>query len=171
MTAAAGRHVVIVLGHRDPEVPGWRISADCLARLRAAERLVAAGGVDAVILSGGGLDGDGEARQMAAAWRGPAVPLILEELSRNTAENAARSLPLLRAIPGVRRVTVVTSSWHLPRAALLFSTYGRRGYEVRMRGAPEGVAAAARHLVPELRRVRAAWRARRVVLQEVELCG
>jgi uncharacterized SAM-binding protein YcdF (DUF218 family) len=48
---------------------------------------------------------------------------------RDTAENATRSLPLVLALGGVRRVSVVTSAWHV-RAPWFFAPYRRRGLRV-----------------------------------------
>ena len=70
---------------------------------------------------------------MKAAWTMPGVPAILEQAGRNTAENATRSLPLIRAIGDVRRVTVVTSAWHL-RALYFFAPYRALGLRLRFAG-------------------------------------
>ena len=61
---------------------------------------------------------------MAAAWRGTTdVELVVEATARTTAENAARSLELLRAC-GVRRATVVCAPAHATRAGYLFRRLG-----------------------------------------------
>jgi hypothetical protein len=59
---------------------------------------------------------------MKAEWNDPDVPALLEDAGRDTAENASRSLPLIRALGDVRRVTIVTSGWHL-RAPYFFAPY------------------------------------------------
>jgi hypothetical protein len=67
---------------------------------------------------------------MRAAWRVAGVPPLLEVAGRDTAENATRSLPLVLALGDARRVTVVTSAWHL-RAPYHFRTWREHGLEVR----------------------------------------
>lgn len=83
-----------------------------------------------VILSGGPAQhATSEARIMATAMEQLGVPdtfLILEERSRNTRENA-RFVARLARERGVQAVFLVTSSMHMPRAALLFR---RQGLEV-----------------------------------------
>jgi glucosamine-6-phosphate deaminase len=128
--------VAIVLGHREPGVSAeHRISAHSRARLRRAGRLCAEEAVRAVVLTGythtGGLS---EAEQMALEWPVSDVPVLLEVAGRNTAENASRSLPLVLSQGGVRRVSVVTSVWHL-RAPYFFAPYRAQGLHVRMRPA------------------------------------
>lgn len=124
--------VVVVLGHREPGISAeHRISDHSRARLRRAAEICRAGPpVRAAILTGwthtGGLS---EAEQMARSWDVEDVPAILEVAGRNTAENASRSLPLALALGAIRRVTVVTSAWHL-RAPYFFAAYRDRGLAV-----------------------------------------
>jgi uncharacterized SAM-binding protein YcdF (DUF218 family) len=84
-----------------------------------------------VVLTGftstGGLS---EAEQMRAAWRLPGVPALLEVAGRNTAGNAACSLPIVLALGGIREVTVVTSAWHI-RAPYMFAPWRRHCLRVR----------------------------------------
>jgi glucosamine-6-phosphate deaminase len=142
--AAAGRltprtecdsdRALVVLGHRDRGVaPEHRISSESRTRLRTALRMARAVPVRAVILTGftsaGGLS---EAEQMKTAWDESEAPALLEVAGRNTAENASRSLPLLLAMADVRRVTVVSSAWHL-RAPWFFAPYRHFGLEVGYR--------------------------------------
>jgi glucosamine-6-phosphate deaminase len=129
-------HVAIVLGHREPGISAeHRISAHSRARLRRAARLCKQGAVRAVVLTGfthtGGLS---EAEQMALEWPVGDVPVLLEVAGRNTAENASRSLPLVLAEGGVRRVSVVTSVWHL-RTPYFFAPYRSYGLALRFRPA------------------------------------
>jgi glucosamine-6-phosphate deaminase len=126
-------HVAIVLGHREPTISAeHRISAESRARLRRAARLCRRDPPRAVILTGytrtGGLS---EAEQMEAEWAGD-PPAVMEDAGRDTAENASRSLPLIAALGEVRRVTVVTSAWHL-RAPYFFAPYRRFGLRVSFR--------------------------------------
>jgi hypothetical protein len=125
-------HVAVVLGHREPGISAeHRISVESLQRVQRAEHLVRRVPTRAVILTGytstGGLS---EAEQMALTWRDPAVPWLLELAGRRTAENATRSLPLIQALDGIRRVTVVTSFWHV-RTPYLFAPYRDRGLHLR----------------------------------------
>jgi glucosamine-6-phosphate deaminase len=126
-------HVAIVLGHREPGVSAeHRISAHSRARLRRAAKLARQTAIKSVILTGythtGGLS---EAEQMGLEWTVPEVPVLLEVAGRNTAENASRSLPLVLAQGGVRKVSVVTSAWHL-RTPYFFAPYRDYGLDVRM---------------------------------------
>jgi hypothetical protein len=57
--------------------------------------------------------------------------VLLEVAGRNTAENASRSLPLVLAQGGVRRVSVVTSAWHL-RTPYFFAPYREYGLDLRL---------------------------------------
>jgi glucosamine-6-phosphate deaminase len=136
---ASGRdsdHVAIVLGHREPSMSGEHlISAHSRARLARAAHLCAQTPIRAVVLTGythtGGLS---EAEQMQRAWQAPDVPVLLEVAGRNTAENASRSLPLILALGVARRVSVVTSVWHL-RAPYFFAPYRAFGLESEHRWA------------------------------------
>jgi glucosamine-6-phosphate deaminase len=131
---------IIVLGHREPGVSREHlISAESHARLRRAERLARARPPRVVILTGYTRlpVGFSEAEQMEADWRLPAVPTLLEDAGRNTAENASRSLPLLRAIGDIRQVTVVTSAWHL-RAPYFFAPYRLFGLRLSFAVTPHG---------------------------------
>ena len=133
-------HVTVVLGHREPGVSAeHRISEESLQRLQRAERLVHRVPTRAVVLTGyTSTDGLSEAEQMALAWRDPDVPALLEVAGTDTAANATRSLPLIEALGGISRVTVVTSFWHL-RAPYFFALYRRRGLQVRARGEWRGL--------------------------------
>ena len=162
----AGDHIAIVLGHRWPGVSTeHRISHESLERIQRAEKLVRRRATRAVILTGytstGGLS---EAEQMAGSWRDPAVPFLLEVAGRDTAENATRSLPLLLALGGVRRVSVVTSAWHI-RTPWFFAPYAHYGLYVSHRREWRG-GGFLRMLADELRKAphapaarRRAWRA------------
>jgi uncharacterized SAM-binding protein YcdF (DUF218 family) len=73
---------------------------------------------------------------MRDAWRGPSAELLVEPTARNTAENAARTLPLLLE-HAVGHATVVCAPSHLPRTRLLFGRlYRSAGVEVVFRAAP-----------------------------------
>jgi uncharacterized SAM-binding protein YcdF (DUF218 family) len=103
----------------------YRISAACLELVREAERLAVSHEIETVIFTGrsrGG--GPSEAEQMRDAWRGPAVELVVEPSASVTAENAARTLPLL-VERGIERAYVVCAPLHLYRARFFFSRLSR----------------------------------------------
>ena len=112
---------IVVPGH----ARGGRISSLCLALVREAERIAAAEPVAAVVFSGWApRGGESEAEQMRDAWCGPEVELVLEPTATVTAENAARTLPLL-VERGIERAVVVCAPLHLYRARFFFSrVYG-----------------------------------------------
>jgi uncharacterized SAM-binding protein YcdF (DUF218 family) len=96
------------------------------SRLAAGARVWLAGRAPVVILSGGGVRGISEARRMASAIVRLGVPdsvLLLEERSRDTRDNAQFTAELVQP-QGVRTILLVTSSLHMPRAALLFREAG-----------------------------------------------
>ena len=160
--------VVIVLGHREESVsPEHRISDESRARMRVAERHCRRHAPRAVIFTGytktGGLS---EAEQMKQEWSMPDVPAVLEDAGRDTAENASRSLPILRAIGGIRRVTVVTSAWHV-RAPYFFRPYRAFGLHLSYRVTPHG--SWPRMLWHELRNLPAMRRERRRAMIEMRL--
>lgn len=126
-----GHHVCVVLGHREPSISAeHRISHESLGRVQRAEWIARRRPTLAAVLTGytstGGLS---EAEQMRAAWRVVDVPPLLEVAGRDTAENATRSLPLVLALGDARRVTVVTSAWHV-RAPYHFRAWRAHGLEV-----------------------------------------
>jgi glucosamine-6-phosphate deaminase len=166
--AAGGDHVCVVLGHRDPGFSHeHRISRESLGRVQRAEWVVQRRPTRAVVLTGytstGGLS---EAEQMQAAWRLPDVPALLEVAGRNTAGNAACSLPIVLALDGIREVTVVTSAWHL-RAPYMFARWRRHGLRVRF--AVDWRGDWPRMLARELREARAARRERLTATAAVAL--
>ena len=70
---------------------------------------------------------------MRDAWQGRwDVPLLLEPLAVNTAENAVRSLPADLRLADAEEVVVVCSVRHALRVHFFFDGLGRRlGYRVR----------------------------------------
>jgi hypothetical protein len=163
-----GHHVCVVLGHREPSISvEHRISHESLGRLQRAEWIARRRPTLAAVLTGytstGGLS---EAEQMRAAWRVVDVPPVLEVAGRDTAENATRSLPLVLAMGDVRRVTVVTSAWHL-RAPYHFRVWRRYGLEVGF--AFDWRGDWGRMLAHELRSMRSMRRERREALAAMAL--
>jgi len=129
------RSAIVVPGH----ARRGRISSLCLELVREAERIAAATEVDAVVFSGWApRGGNSEADQMRAAWRGPDVELVLQPTARVTAENAARTLPLLVA-RGIEHAVVVCAPLHLFRARFFFSrVYGAHGIATEFRAVTAG---------------------------------
>jgi uncharacterized SAM-binding protein YcdF (DUF218 family) len=135
---AGTRTAIVVPGHRTLGSDGvHRISGRCLRLVREAEELVSDAGAEVVVFSGwSSSGGPSEAEQMRDAWQGPAAELVVEPTATNTAENAARTLPLLRE-RGIGRAVVVCAPTHLPRARLLFGRlYRSAGVDVAFRAAP-----------------------------------
>jgi glucosamine-6-phosphate deaminase len=167
--SASSDHAVIVLGHREPGVSvEHRISDESRARLRRAERVCRADPPRAVVLTGytRAPSGLSEAEQMKEEWTLADVPALLEDAGRNTAENATRSLPLIRAMGDVRRVTVVTSAWHL-RAPYFFAPYRTLGLALRFAGTVHGPWP--RMLWRELRGARSMRHQRRLAMTAMRL--
>jgi uncharacterized SAM-binding protein YcdF (DUF218 family) len=115
----------------------YRISRGCRRLVAEAERLAARRRPRAVVFSGWAPGrGPSEAEQMRALWHGPAVELVTEETASTTAQNAARTLPILLEL-GVREAIVVCAPLHLFRARWLFGRlYGAHGISVRFRVVP-----------------------------------
>lgn len=134
---AGERTAVVVLGHGRLDRQGMhRISRRCLRLVDEAERVVSGAGAGVVVFSGWSSSGGiSEAEQMRDAWNGPAAELVVEKTARSTAENAARTLPLLLD-RGIRRAIVVCAPTHLFRTRLLFGRlYRRAGVEPEFRPA------------------------------------
>jgi len=97
-------------------------------RVWYAARLFHAGKAPLLLLSGGSDPSAAysEARAMAVFLQDLGVPpqaMVLEEMSRNTRQNAAFSASLLKA-RGIDRILLVTSALHMPRALPLFAAQG-----------------------------------------------
>jgi uncharacterized SAM-binding protein YcdF (DUF218 family) len=116
------RTAIVVPGNGRFERDGtYRVSRRCLALVREAERLAERLPATAVVFSGWSRgSGVSEAEQMAAAWRGPDVELVVEPTATVTAENAARTLPLL-VERGIERAVVVCAPLHLYRTRFFFT--------------------------------------------------
>jgi uncharacterized SAM-binding protein YcdF (DUF218 family) len=142
------RTAIVVPGHGWLDLDGvHRISGRCMRLVLEAEELVSSAAADVVVFSGWSpTGGRSEAEQMRDAWHGPAVELVVEPTATSTAENAARTLPLLLE-RGVRAAVIVCAPPHLLRTRLLFGRlYRDAGLEVAFRAA---------RLAPTLRAV--AW--------------
>ena len=98
-------------------------------RVWHAARLYHAGKAPLLVLSGGDDRATSEMSEAHAMGKFlaelgvPTQALLLEENSRNTAENAAFSARLLQQ-KGIQRVLLITSAMHMPRALAHFQAQG-----------------------------------------------
>jgi uncharacterized SAM-binding protein YcdF (DUF218 family) len=133
----APARVIVVLGYHEIGDDGRHgISPICRAAVRRAEALAAEQPPRAVIFTGWSSNGGPpEAEPMAEEWQGRRdVALLREPRAVNTAENAVRSLELVRAIDGTAEVVLVCSIRHFPRVRFFFGRlYRRHGYVTRYR--------------------------------------
>jgi uncharacterized SAM-binding protein YcdF (DUF218 family) len=129
------RTAIVVPGH----ARRGRISDVCVSLVREAERIAATSPVDTVVFSGGPVrGGEAEADQMRDVWRSPGVELVVEPTAGVTAENAARTLPLLLE-RGIERAIVVCAPLHLYRARYFFTRlYGAAGIATEFRTVAAG---------------------------------
>ncbi len=126
--------VIVVLGGAvEGALLPWRPYPDLNSaadRVWHAARLYKAGKAPRILLSGGrgplpSYTGD-EASAMALVLKDLGVPesaLVFEKRSRTTSENASESAKLLSEL-GARRVLLVTSALHMPRALRSFRIKG-----------------------------------------------
>jgi hypothetical protein len=142
---------------------GWTLSPSCLACVDEAGRVAAMRSAAAVVFTGHAPGrGATEAEQMRDAWRGPdGVEVVVEPTARTTAENAARTLPLLRE----RRIdaAIVVCSWiHQARVRFFFGRlYGDAG--IRTSFVPVRAGLSPRAVLWELAAAPVAWSQRRRV--------
>jgi uncharacterized SAM-binding protein YcdF (DUF218 family) len=115
-------------------IPGHHTQRRSVALVREAERVAGERSVELVVFTGWARDGGvTEAEQMCSEWQGPEVELLVEPTASVTAENAARTLPLL-VERGVRRAIVVCAPLHLYRARFFFTRlYGAYGVTTEFR--------------------------------------
>ncbi len=128
----AGTQAVIVLGGGVlPEAPEYGMaqpSQATFARLRYGVRLARSADLPLGFAGGVGWAGRGtateaEAVQAAAKQDLGATIRWVDDQSRDTAEGARITAALLHK-DGVRRIALVSDSWHLPRAAAEFRAAG-----------------------------------------------
>lgn len=130
--ALARAEAIVVLGagnrHAAAEYGGDTVNAQSLERLRHAARLARQTRLPLLTSGGAPFGGRPEADTMAEALRDDFAVAVRwrETASRDTAENAAFSAPILHAA-GIRHIALVSHAWHLPRAVALFE---RAGLEV-----------------------------------------
>jgi uncharacterized SAM-binding protein YcdF (DUF218 family) len=115
------------------------VSARCRRLVEYAAELAATRAPAAVVFSGRAGRGrpPSEAEQMLAAWPGRRdVELVLETTAATTAQNAARTLPLLLE-RGITEATVVCGAAHAARVRYFFGRlYSAAGLRVEVVAAP-----------------------------------
>lgn len=122
----AGAIVVLGAGYLSgaDEYSGETVNALALVRLRYAAYLHHRTGLPVVASGGGPEDRELEARWMAEALHEYGVePVITEDRSRDTWENAVYSAALLDEL-GIERAALVTHAHHMPRAVWSFQQAG-----------------------------------------------
>jgi uncharacterized SAM-binding protein YcdF (DUF218 family) len=124
---------IVVLGggnyYGAPEYGGAdTVGRYTLERIRYGARLQRQTGLPLLVTGGAPMGGRPEGEAMKEALeRDFGVPVAwVEAASRDTAENAAYSAPLLRQA-GITRIALVSHAWHQRRAGALFE---RQGFEV-----------------------------------------
>jgi len=125
---------IVVLGSgilpRAPEYGTAQPTADAVARLRYGAWLARASKLPLAFAGGIGWaiqgedvpsEGEVSRRYLVGDYQ---LPLRwVDDQSRDTGENARHMYTVLSK-DGVRRIALVTSSWHMPRAVLAFETAG-----------------------------------------------
>ncbi|KXK63282.1 hypothetical protein AWW66_04060 [Micromonospora rosaria] len=114
--------VALVLGTR--VLPDGTPSPFLSARLAIAHRLFAAGKVRAILVSGDNMNADYDEPGAMSRWlvaQGvPADRIVLDHAGFDTYDSCARA----KRIFGVEKATVVTQSFHLPRAVTVCRQLG-----------------------------------------------
>jgi len=161
------RTAIVVPGHGAFDGADYRISTRCRRLVVGAERLADRLRPAVVVFTGWSpTGGPSEAEQMRDAWKGPDVELVVEPTARVTAENAARTLPLLLD-RDVELADVVCAPLHYLRARYFFhSLYSARSVKARLRVVPERPSS--RALVWELAALPMARAQLRRALRELE---
>jgi uncharacterized SAM-binding protein YcdF (DUF218 family) len=120
---------IVILGggsyYGAPEYGGDTVNSATLERLRYGARLARASGLPVLVSAGQPFGGRPEAESMKAVLEGEFGIKVrwIEVASRDTAENASLSVPILKAA-GIGRIALVSHGWHLSRAAPLFEREG-----------------------------------------------
>ncbi len=144
--AKTTRMAIVVLGSGAekfaPEYNEANLTGPSLERLRYGLWLGRQTGIPVAFTGGSGwaaTEGPSEAevaaRIAAADFKQPLKWVEIQ--SRDTAENAARTVPILQSA-GVQKLLVVTHGWHIPRAMTAFKKFG--GASMSMEAAPMGLA-------------------------------
>lgn len=140
------RMAIVVLGGGAekfaPEYSDGNLTGPSLERLRYGLWLSRQTGIPVAFTGGSGwaaVEGPSEAemagRIAAADFKQPLR--WIENKSRDTAENAAMTVPVMQSA-GVTHVLLVTHGWHMPRAMASFKKYA--GATLTLEAAPMGLA-------------------------------
>ena len=138
--------IIVVLGGGARTSSGYSaseaLSQASLERASTAAHLQKKTGLPVLITGGAPASAQAESVLMARYLEETGVPhksIITEEASRNTFENAEFSLKICEE-KGYKRVILVTSAYHMPRAVLLFRKAGGEvtPFPVAKRVAPGG---------------------------------
>jgi uncharacterized SAM-binding protein YcdF (DUF218 family) len=145
--AHANHNVAIIVlgGGREVLAPEYGLSSltpEALERLRFGVWLGRETGIPVGFSGGSGFGRNDSASEAQIASRIAANdfgrPLRWsEEESRDTRENAGRTVALLRPT-AIRKIVLVTHGWHMPRALRAFEAAARGGYQIV--AAPMGLA-------------------------------
>lgn len=108
------------IGATEPDVP-YPECYPAADRAVMAARLYHAGKAPLIIPTGEGAPL--AEKPLLETMQVPASAILCEEKARDTAENAVRTVDLLKA-RNAKRILLVTSSWHLPRSMMLFRVPG-----------------------------------------------
>ncbi|MBI4986650.1 MAG: YdcF family protein [Rhodocyclales bacterium] len=128
----ARAQAIVILGGGNyvgaPEYGGDTVSHASLERVRYGADLQRRSGLPILVTGGTPYGGrpEGETMKEVIEREFKGSVRWAETASRDTAENAAFSAPLLKA-DGITRIALVSHGWHLPRATELFE---REGMEV-----------------------------------------
>ncbi len=108
-----------------PEYGGETVGSATLQRLRYGAKLASESGLPVLVTAGAPFGGRPEGEIMRAVLENDFGTKVrwTEASSRDTAENASLSAPLLKAA-GITRIALVSHAGHLPRAAPLFEREG-----------------------------------------------
>lgn len=121
--AAPASCAVVVLGQK--LLPDGQPSLVLRNRIDLTVQLHTELGGVPIITTGADVAGSGESeasvmrRLLASTGKVPKSAIHMDESARNTLENATGALPIVKGL-GVDTIVLVTSDFHVPRAALLF---------------------------------------------------
>lgn len=125
--------IVILGGGKNNEAPEFdyqdTVNRWTLQRLRYGAYLQQQTGKPILVTGGAPFGGRPEADTMAETLKRDfhAKDIWVEDLSKDTAENAAFSAAILKE-HGIQQVAIISQAWHLPRAIQLFEQQGLTVY-------------------------------------------
>lgn len=126
---AEAQVIVILGGGKNEHAPEFNdqdtVSRWTLERLRYGAYLQRQTGKPILVSGGAPFGGRPEAEAMAESLQRDfyTQDIVIEDRSRDTAENAEFSAQMLQQ-RGITRIALVSQAWHLPRAAQLFEQQG-----------------------------------------------